>query len=221
MANDNDDVRDYTERGIDPESGLSNRHRLFCDHYLTTLNQRQAYTLAGYTASTPQGAETNASEIMALPGVREWIALKMQQRANALSVRADAVLLELVLVCTAHMGMYRIDPAAGVLTVVPGVAAEYVKAVKKFRPRRTETITRTPDGTVTTVTEWTCEIELYDKLRAANILCQHLGLTEAKLPPLEVLLNRLPPNVSAYIREAIKQPAGYRPPIADAKPDAE
>jgi hypothetical protein len=59
------------------------------------------------------------------------------------------------------------------------------------------------DGRLATETTVTAQIYLWDKLKAIELLCKHLGLTEAKLPPLEVLLNRLPTNVANILRQLL------------------
>jgi hypothetical protein len=53
---------------------------------------------------------------------------------------------------------------------------------------------------------------LHDKMKGAELLCRHLGLVAADLPPLEVLLNRLPPHVADVLRQLLAAPPGQRPP---------
>lgn len=216
-------MTDFTEAGIDPESGLTLKQRLFCDHYLTHLNKRLAYHEAGYKANSAETARKDAEDLMKQPPVAEWLKYKMNERMERLSVRADGVLTELLMIATADVTMFRVNPNNGQCDVVPGTPNLYLKAVQSFKSvstTRTEE-TKHRDGTTTrtTTTTWTGEVRCHDKLKALHLLCQHLGLTEAELPPLEVLLNRLPPEVAWHLREILKKPAGYRPESVKDKPN--
>jgi hypothetical protein len=76
--------------------------------------------------------------------------------------------------------------------------------------RRTVSLER--DGQQATETTWHGKIALWDKLKALDTLCKHLGLISAELPPLEVLLARLPPPVASILRHLLAAPPGQRPP---------
>ena len=121
---------------------------------------------------------------------------------------------------------YRIDPATGWVEVRPGVPKEALRAVKSVKAKSTVRSVKV-GGQSETVTEWTGEIVLHDKLKAAELLCRHLGLTSTDLPDLEVLLNRLPTKVANVLRKVLSQtpaPApfpgeiGFTPPVDPGRP---
>src|SRR5687767_4558751 len=103
-------MTDYSDHGVDPESGLSLIHRQFCDHYLTHLNATRAYREAGYLAPSYAAARVSAHNLLNGPNIKSWLGLKMQERAKRLRVSADRVLMELAICCYARHGDYRINP---------------------------------------------------------------------------------------------------------------
>lgn len=211
---------DYTDSGIDPESGLALRERLACDHYLTHLNQTKAYRDAGYAADSYDNARKDANNLFNRPHVRSWLDQKMAERRERLEVSAARILLELAVCAYASQGDYRINENTGRVEVMPGVPAELLRAVQTVEVTRTTTTTRTRTGGTTTENtdvRYTGKVRLYDKLKAAELLCRHLGLVSADLPPLEVLLNRLPPPVASILRQLLARPAGDRQPITQGK----
>lgn len=212
-------MADLTDMGYDPESGLTLRHRHFCDLYITystaTVTQaqaaRKAYLEAGYAAQSIQQATTHALELLTQRDIKEWVNVKVSQRLDAISVRADAVLLELALQATAEISYYRVNQTTGEVEVKPGVPLEYLKVVASNESESTTRVFERSNGDIERVTTWKPRFKLYDKQKALLILCQHLGLTDPELPPLEVMLNRLPPHVARIVKELLKKPAGYRP----------
>lgn len=118
MANDYD---------LDHESGLTRKQRSFCDNYLAHLNPRFAYHQAGYTSANPDTARKDANALLKLPDVHSWVDLKMKERAERLSVAADRVILELVIVAYADITDYRICPDSGWVEARPGVPRETLR----------------------------------------------------------------------------------------------
>lgn len=211
---------DYTDTGIDPESGLTLKERLACDYYLTHLNETRAYREAGYKAATFDNARQDANALFNRPYIRSWLDVKMQERAERLEVSADRALLEAAVVAYASVGDYQINVDTGSIEVKPGVPKEALRAVSSVEVTRTATTRGVGKDAVTTVT-WTGKFRMCDKLRSLELLCRHLGLTGAELPPLEVLLNRLPPKVGNMLRTMLAGP-GRRPEgIPAAAPPAE
>src|SRR3954452_11956247 len=101
---------DYTDHGIDPETGLTLKQRLFCDLYLTCLNAIKAYREAGYAADSYGTARTESSKLLARPDIWEWVGAKMKERADRLSVSADRVLTELAVIAFSNIAHYRVNP---------------------------------------------------------------------------------------------------------------
>lgn len=56
------------------------------------------------------------------------------------------------------------------------------------------------------------KIRLYDKRQALVNLAEHLGLLSPDMPPLEVMLNRLPPKVAMMLRRMIGNPEQFQEP---------
>jgi phage terminase small subunit len=127
---------DYTDQGIDPESGLTLKQRLFVDHFLTHLNATKAYRDAGYTATTHVTARVEAHALLIHPDLRDYVSLRMHERAQRLAVTADRVLLELCVVAYARLTDYRINPDTGELEVKPGVPQEALGAVRVVKVTR-------------------------------------------------------------------------------------
>jgi phage terminase small subunit len=198
------------QNDIDDESGLTLKQRAFCDHYLTCLNPRVAYNRAGYSSPDPEQARKDGNALLNQPDVSAWLGQKMKERSERLGVHADRVLLELAVVAYASVADYRINPETQMVDVVPGVPREALGAVRTAKVVRKDTPVKV-DGEFRTETTWTMEIGLWDRLKAGELLCRHLGLVNAELPPLEVLFNRLPPTVATILRRLVAQPS--QPPV--------
>lgn len=54
------------------------------------------------------------------------------------------------------------------------------------------------------------KVRLCDKLRALESLMEHYGLLRPKLPPLEVLFNRLPPTIASLLRKMLADPRSFQ-----------
>jgi phage terminase small subunit len=202
---------DYTDSGIDPESGLTLKQRLFCDVYLTCLNATKAYREAGYAADSHGTARTESSKLLTRPDVQGWLGERMKERADRLNVSAERTLTELVVVGYSNIAHYRVNPETGAVEVLPGVPEEALRAVRSVKAtRRVVNVER--NGQPATETVCAVEIQLWDKLRALETLSKHLGLVSPELPPLEVLLNRLPPAVSNLLRQMLATRPDQRPP---------
>jgi phage terminase small subunit len=202
---------------IDPESGLTLKQRLFCDIYLTCLNRTKAYREAGYAADSYGTARTESSNLLARPDIHSWIGQKMKERADRLSVSAERTLRELVIVAYSRVDHFRINRDTGLIEVKPGVPEEALGAVRSVKAV-SKTTTGERDGRPVTETTWAGEFQLWDKLKALDTLCKHLGLVSAELPPLEVLMNRLPPEVAAILRKLMAIPPDQRPRPAPVTP---
>lgn len=199
-------VADLSDQGVDIESGLTLRERAAVDHYLISLNKTKAYMAAGYSADDYTNARKRASELFTKPDVSEYLKLKMNERSERLRVSADRVLLESCVIAFSKVTDFRIDPDNGRIGVVPGVPHECIGAVKGYKAQRTvRTITRGRGNTETIVT-WTGEIFLWDKCKSIEFIGKHLGLVSAELPPLEILLNRLPAHIAAILRQLLSGP---------------
>jgi phage terminase small subunit len=201
---------DFTDLGIDPESGLTLRERAAVDHFLVSLNKTKAYHAAGYAAATYANARKDAQEFFSKPHIRSYLDERLKERADRLRVSADRVLQECCVIAFSRLTDFRIDPDTGNVKVRPGVPEEAIAAVKSVKTTRTTRTVRTKAGSTTTVA-WSGEVALWDKMKSIELLAKHLGLVSVELPPLEVLLARLPPKVSDILRRLLAGPPGERP----------
>jgi phage terminase small subunit len=199
-------ARDYTDDGIDPESGLTLRERLAVDHYLLTLNKTKAYHAAGYTAENYAAARANASRLFANDNVKAYLDVKIKERRERLSVSADATLKAACVVAFSDVTDFRINPDTGEVEVKPGRPREMTRAVKSVKASRQTRVLNRPNGETETIHTWTGEILLWDKMKAIELLAKHCGLVHTELPPMEVMLARLPPVVANIMRKLLSGP---------------
>lgn len=71
----------------------------FCDEYLIDLNATQAAIRAGYT---PKYANTNASKLLQITTIKEFIAARMAEKEKELIADQDEVLRYLTAVMRGH-----------------------------------------------------------------------------------------------------------------------
>lgn len=68
---------------------LTAKQQRFCDEYLIDLNATQAAVRAGYT---PKYAHTNASKLLQITTIKDFIAKRMAEKENKLIADQDEVL---------------------------------------------------------------------------------------------------------------------------------
>lgn len=201
----------YTDQGIDPETGLGLRERAFVDHLISDpkFSKTRAYYNAGYASGTYANARKDAEDLLNLPPVRAYYEVRLADRAERFRRDAEKVITELAIVAFSNVADYWIDPATGAVRVKPGVPLEALRAVASYEATSTTRVVRGKDAdgrpTSESVVSWTGKIKLWDKMKAKELLCKHLGLTSTDLPDLEVLLNRLPPPVAGVLRKLLAQ----------------
>lgn len=176
------------------DGGLTPKQRRFVEEYLIDLCATRAAARAGYSRGT---AASIGHENLRKPEIRKAIDRALAERAERSGVSADRVIRELAAIAFSDVRDVWFDDAGQLQTIVP----EAARAVAGYTVERADT----PDGPKVRGT-----VRLYDKLRALESLADHLGLRSPDLPPLEVLLNRLPPKVATVIRQLLA--AGPRVP---------
>jgi phage terminase small subunit len=172
------------------------------DEFLVDCNATRAY-LTVHPHTTYAAARVGGSRLVAKANIAAEIKagrVALQRRAG---VRADAVLRELARVAFGDL-VYIMDDHDRLLPLrrVPLETRRAIKSVRVTRVRRTVT----KNGrTRTTVTESVIEIQLWNKVEALRVLAEHFGLRQA-LPPIEVLLSLMPPDLSAAVRAELAAP---------------
>lgn len=71
---------------------LNDQQKLFCDEYLIDFNGKQAAIRAKYS---PRSAEMQASRLLAMPEISEYIKTRMKDREERTEITQDMVLSEL------------------------------------------------------------------------------------------------------------------------------
>lgn len=154
---------DQGEDHADSTAPLTERQRRFAEEYLVDGIGAQAAIRAGYS---PNGADVTAARLLGNDRVRALVRAGQAARSRRLEITADRVLLELARLAFGDMrelaswspdGLTLIDS----LELSDGAAA----AVAEIKE------TRTQAGTTLTV-------KRYDKPKALELLCRHLGLLE-------------------------------------------
>lgn len=136
---------------------LTPKQQRFVDEYLIDLNATQAARRAGFST---QNAGKIGSQLLGKPGIQAAITTAKANLAARVGVRQEEVIATLVAIAFADIGDYidcskepwRLRPL-GSLTPAQRQALAYVK-------QRGDSIT----------------VRLRDKVRALNLLAQHLGM---------------------------------------------
>lgn len=140
---------------------LTGKQERFVEEYLVDLNATQAAIRAGYS---PKTAEAIGYENLRKPQISQAIEAARAARSERTEITQDMVLREL-----AAIGFAR--------------ATDYVK-IQNGCVRLTETDDLSQDQkcAVASIREGKhgIEVKTYDKLRALELLGQHLGMFEAK-----------------------------------------
>jgi phage terminase small subunit len=173
---------------------LTPKEERFVEEYLVDLNGTAAYRRA-FPKAGPATARTNASQLLAKANVRAAVRKRRQQVEQRTKVTAERVVRELARLAFADLGD------------VADLSDPDQPRLKRHIPpdarRALQEVSRTQHGV---------KIKLADKQAALDKLMRHLGLYQ-DLPPLEVLLGLLPPELAGPLRETL---ARSLPPGAGA-----
>jgi phage terminase small subunit len=177
-------------------SRLTDRQERFVREFLIDGNAGRAAIRAGYSRNSAyQIGHQNLRKLQ----IRKRIEALQSIRNQAAQVSAAKVLEELCYIAFSDIREVRFT-ADGHLD--SRNAHETARAIAQLEIDRTET----KDGP-----RIKSKVRLYDKRQALVSLMEHFGLLRPKLPPIEVLLHRLPPAVASKLREIMSSP----PPAPD------
>ena len=142
---------------------LNRRQILFVLEYLKDLNATQAAIRAGYSERT---ARSTGHENLTKPDIAAAIKSAMAQRVKRTEVNADSVIQELAAIAFAQMDTYATWGPGGVeLKSSDVLTYNQLAAVSE--------VTETPSRHGKSI-----RFKLHDKLRALELLGQHLGIFE-------------------------------------------
>lgn len=165
---------------------LTERQQRFVDEYLIDLNATQAAIRAGYArGSNDQGAATEGSRLLRNAQVQALVRKGMAERAAAVGVSKERVLIELARIAFAD---------------IRDVVDVNQHAI---RPKAFDTLPRDITAAVAEVSErvsrdaTTVKIKMLDKQKALELLGRHLGMWNDKLE-VDVSLDPLEERREAF-----------------------
>lgn len=197
-----------TDQAIDPVTGLGLRDRDFVDRVISDPkhNQTKAYIESGYTLGPNDSARRRAADCLNSPDVQAYYQERVKDRAARFEKDGDRVILELVIIAYSDVSDFVVNPETGAVDVRPGVPREMLRAISGLDTTVVVKQRRDRGGATVKETTYRVKPRLWDKMKAVDLLCKHLGLIQDRLPDLEVLLNRLPPWAANILRTILSSP---------------
>jgi phage terminase small subunit len=178
----------------------------FCQEYVASLNASAAYA-AAYPAAKPGSAQRAGARLLKNVDVRRRVAALQRERAERANVKADRILVELArLAFYDARSAYRPD---GTLKEPGEWDDATAAAVSGVEVDEEVTITDGKDGESVRVVARTRKVRRFDKNRALELLCRHLGLLDDKLTVNTpagsgVDLTKLPDDVKLALLNALR-----------------
>jgi len=196
MAKKRSDVAELPNHKNDDEpedisTGLKPRELTFALYFATCGDPVKAYLDTGYQGASYEATQKLALELVAKPRVQ--VVAREQMAKNADRYRNDAlrVVEELKTVAFSSIDDYEI--VGSQVKLKPGADQRALKAIKSIKSTTVENH-RTGD------VETKVQIELWDKMKAVDLSLRHHGLLVPDMPPLEVVLARLPNELATKLR---------------------
>jgi len=141
---------------------LTERQKRFCDEYLIDLNATQAAIRAGYSIKT---AYRIGAELLQKTSVAEYINKRKEARVRRTEITQDFVLTELLKIAKADGSDFATVGKRNRVTLTP---------TDELMPEKKAAVASIKKG------KFGVEIKTYDKLKALELLGQHLGLFDNK-----------------------------------------
>lgn len=162
--------------------GLTAKQQRFCDEYLIDLNATQAAIRAGYSEKY---ANTNASKLLQITTVAEYIEKRKMDRIERTEITQDVVLKELANIAFSNAADYAaVVEKDATIDGVPvldddGNPVKYrtvelvlTQDLTEEQKKALAVIKKGRDG---------FEVKPYDKIRALELLGKHLGMWTEKV----------------------------------------
>ena len=161
---------------------LTEKQARFVAEYLVDLNATQAAIRAGYSERT---AEVIGYENLRKPQISAAIEQAIQNRQRRTEITQDRVLLELARIAFANgTDFARIVSSPTVKTVVDeeGYTQQVLQQVQRVELVDTERVDPEKRAAIASIKEgkFGIEVKSYDKIRALELLGQHLGMFDRK-----------------------------------------
>lgn len=185
------------------EDPLSPTERQFVENYLVDGNATRAYreTLPGVSYAA---ARTNASRMLALPHIRREIEAGRAMQVRRHRLRASDVMEEIIRI--AYSDPVRLLSRTGEVLPLRDVPEPLRRAVASVEVCREHVATTRNGQTRTTTTTRIIKYRFWNKMEALDRLANTLGM-KTSIPPLEVLLRMLTPEVAEGVRAALLSPS--------------
>lgn len=184
---------------------LTAREERFCREYVIDNCGLRAAVRAGYS---PRSAAPIASAKLTKHNILARISELRKKRNEEAGVSAVKVLLEMSYLGHYDVGDLRLTKSGNLSKLTPIETRRAIVGieVERIPQKRDENGLAPPDKIKT-------KVRFHPKTAGLTNLANHMGLLSTELPPLEVLLNRLPPKFAARLRHemANHKPAAPNP----------
>lgn len=144
--------------------GLTDRQRRFCDEYLVDLNATRAYMAAYPSVKKETTARANSSRMLTNANVQKYLEEMKKERQERTQIRQDDVLRELASIAFVDV--------TDIVSVKNG--SVHIADTDSLPPEKRKIIAGLKEG------QYGLEIKFYDRLRALEMLCRHLGMFDQK-----------------------------------------
>lgn len=175
----------------DIETGLRPKELSFALYLATNGKVVESYLDAGYNAASYSAIERLAFDLASRERIKEVVQEQLKRNDDRYRNDSMRVLEELKTVAFSSIDDYEI--VGSDVRLKAGVDKRAMKAVRKIKSTTVENH-RTGD------IETKVEIELWDKMKAIDLSMRHHGLLQPDMPPLEVVLARLPHELATKLR---------------------
>jgi hypothetical protein len=151
---------------MNTEKQLTDKQRLFCDHYLTSFNARDAARRAGYSDATAR-----KGTLINLPQAQAYIAAQQALAAGKLVITKDMIIEELAKIAFTDIGcFYNADGSAKRLDELDDKARGAL-ADRKVIDVYGEDKEKIGEQV---------HLKLHNKMEALEKLAKHLGFSQTK-----------------------------------------
>jgi len=154
------------------EFQITDKMKRFINEYLVDFNATQAAIRAGYSEST---AQEQSSQLLARPDIRALIAEGQKAIAERTQSFQDDAVSELKIVGFSDLADFLSVKEGGIVEQKPfnELTKAQTRCIKKIK--QTVRSSHSADGSILHQTA-VLEVELFDKLKALELLGRHLGM---------------------------------------------
>lgn len=196
---------------------LSPDEQRFVEEWLVDRSSARAYRTC-FPGCSHHAARNHGWEMRHRPNVDREIRAAVHAQSIRTQVTADRALKELARVAFSDViDLY--DPVTHQLRHPRHIPFEARRAIASIKVGRTRTTTRSDGQTETQVAEHVVAYTLWPKMDALGKICRHLGM-DTEITPLEALLQALPRELAAAVRQALAAPREVKPSTNGHHPPA-